>query len=91
MAALWEHLPAASRTVRALNPDAQWTSSEWLLWHVEYDMRLCHWAGHYDRKNPTPKPKPLETPGQVDEARRRRDNALAARAEIDARLGMTDG
>lgn len=89
MAALWEHLPETSRTVRALSPDMGWTTAEWMLWHIEYDVRLCHWASHYDKKHPTPKPRPLETPGQVAEARRRRDNALAAKAEIDRALGMT--
>lgn len=91
MGELWANLPASSRTVRRLSPDAEWDATQWLLWHIEYDIRACHWAGSYDRKHPTPRPKPLKTPGERAEARRRRDSALAARAEIDRALGMTSG
>lgn len=88
MGELWAELPRESRTVRRLSPDAEWDDTQWLLWNVEYDIRLCHWAAHYDRKHPTPRPKPLRTPGEAAAARRRRDNALAARAEIDRKLGI---
>lgn len=85
---LWANLPRASRTVRRLDPDAEWDATQWLLWQVEFDMRAFHWASTYDRKHPTPKPKPLRTPGQAARARQRRDNALAAKDEIRAALGM---
>ena len=87
---LWEQLPAESRTVRRLSPDTRWDDATWLLWKAEFTLRLQLWASTYDKKRPQPKPKPLETPKQIAEARRRRDNALAAKAEIMASFGMTD-
>lgn len=88
MGELWAHLPRESRTVRLACPDAEWGDGEWLLRSLEYDVRALHWALTYDKRRPTPKPKPLDSPGAIADARRRRDAALAARDEIDAAFGL---
>lgn len=88
MALLWHQLPAGSRTARAQAPELEWGTSEYLLWKIEYQLRLFVWGLGYDKRHPTPEPRPIATPGQMAEARRRRDEALAAREEIDRILGM---
>ena len=88
MALLWQQLPADSRTARAQAPSLEWDAGEYLLWQIEYQLRLLAWSLGYDKRHPTPKPQPMQTPGQLAKARSRRDNALAARDEIDRILGM---
>lgn len=88
MGLLWGELPAESRTVRRRNPAKQWTDAEYLLWRIEYHFRALRWGLADKKDRPSAEPRPLETPGQVAEAYRRRDAALAARSEIDEILGM---
>jgi hypothetical protein len=90
MALLWEQLPADSRTARIEEPTLEWGTSEYLLWKIEYQLRCLTWGLSYDKKHPTPKPQPILTPAQRAEAMRKRDAALANRAEIDRALGMED-
>lgn len=93
MALLWAQLPAGSRTARMQAPSLEWETGDYLLWQIEYQLRNLIWSLTYDKKHPSPKPKPLQTPGQLHDARKRRDHALAAREEIDRLLGLegTDG
>lgn len=88
MALLWVQLPADSRTARLQAPALEWETEAYLLWQIEYQLRNLTWALNYDRRHPTPKPRPIQTPAQRAEAHRRRDAALAARREIDKALGM---
>ncbi len=90
-ALLWEQLPAESRTARALSPELTWGTAEYLLWQIEYGLRCLTWSLSGDKG--TPRPQPIQTPGQLADAHRRRDEALANRGEIDKILGMegTDG
>lgn len=88
MAVLWEQLPAESRTARVQAPSLEWGTAEYLLWQIEFQLRNLIWSLTSDSKHPTPKPTPIQTPGQMAEAHRKRDNALAAKEEIDALLGM---
>lgn len=87
MAALWEALPAESRTMRRHAPDLQWSQTDYLLWRVEYQLRALAW-GMADQKKRGPSPEPLKTPGQLAEAARRQASALANRANVDRILGM---
>lgn len=93
MSLLWSQLPAESRTARLQAPSLEWETGDYLLWQIEFQLRNLIYALTYDKKHPTPKPKPLQTPGQRAEAHRKRDAALAAKEEIDKALGMeeTDG
>lgn len=88
MALLWEQLPAESRTARAQAPTLEWGTTDYLLWQIEYQLRCLAWSLTYDKKHQVPKPRPIQTPGQMAEAHRKRDNALAAREEIDRLLGL---
>lgn len=74
--------------MRRLSPDAAWSEGEWMLWHMDYALRSLIWSLGDHKKHPSPKPRPLDTPSQAAAARRRRDNALLARAEIDSAFGM---
>lgn len=93
MALLWRQLPAESRTAKLQAPALQWETEAYLLWQIEFQLRNLIWALQYDKRHPTPKPQPIQTPAQLAEARRKRDAALDAREEIDRALGMegTDG
>lgn len=87
---LWSQLPAESRCMRAENSALEWDSATYLLWHIEFQLRSLMWSLGYDKKRPTPKPVPLPTPSQIVEARRKRDEALAAQDEIREILGLGD-
>ncbi len=88
MALLWDMLPEQSRTARRQRPELAWTTADYMLWRMEHQLRLLSW-GLSDKKSRSPRaPQPLKTPGQLADARARRDHALAARAEIDTILGM---
>lgn len=88
MAVLWSQLPAGSRTARAESPTLEWGTTDYLLWQIEFNLRNLIWALTSDAKHPAPKPQPIKTPGQIAEAHRKRDHALAARDEIDRMLGL---
>lgn len=46
--------------MRALNPQLEWSTTDYLLWLIEYDLRVLAWGlGGGKRQN---KPKPLDTP-----------------------------
>lgn len=83
MAVLWEQLPAGSRTARAQSPTLQWGTAEYLLWQIEYQVRALGWALSYDKKHPTPKPKPIQTPAQLADAHRRQESALALKERME--------
>lgn len=90
MGEYWAQLPRESRTSRLLAPDSAWGDAEWLLWSVEHSLRVLVWRQvTRDGQKGRNMPRPIDTPRQVADARRRRDSALAARAEIDRALGMT--
>lgn len=91
MAALWAHLPRESRTVARRSPDSRWSEGDWMLWRIEHDVRRLAWMLSEDGAKGRNAPRPLETPGQAAEARRRAENALSARGEIDRILGMGAG
>lgn len=64
-----------------------------MLWRIEHQLRCIAWSMS-DKKHRDPRPpEPIKTPGQLAELERRRESALAARAEIDRILGLeeTDG
>lgn len=87
-AALWSQLPADSRCAKLQAPELGWTSGDYLLWHIEFQLRNLTWALQYDKKRPQPKPQPLPTPGRLAEAHRKADAAMAAKEELDRLLGM---
>lgn len=88
MALLWAQLPAESRTARMQAPTLEWQTGDYLLWQIEFQLRYLIWALTYDKKHPTPKPRAIQTPGQLADAKRKRDHALAAKDQIDKLLGL---
>lgn len=88
LAALWANLPRESRAVARRSPDARWSDAEWMLWALEYDVRSLAWRLSEDGRKGRNMPRPLDTPGQVADARRKAERALSSRDEIDRMLGM---
>lgn len=76
--------------MRLAAPDAAWTDAEWLLRSIEFQLRVVAWRQTKDGQRGRHQPRPLDTPGQVADARARRDRALAARAEIAAAFGIDE-
>lgn len=86
MALLWSQLPAESRVARMQAPELAWGAGDYLLWHIEADLRGLAWALQYDKKHPQPKPRPLPTPGGMADARAKAASALDSRDELDRLL-----
>lgn len=89
MALLWAALPDDSRCVRRLVPEARWTSADYLLRSIEHSARVLVWQRTKDGAKGVNEPKPVQTPAERARNLERRDEALAARAEIDEILGMS--
>ena len=88
MALLWRALPADSRCVRRLVPSARWTQAEYLLRDIEHATRVLIWQRTKDGERGRNAPRPIPTPAERARNEARRDDALAARAEIDRILGI---
>ncbi len=84
-AILWSQLPAESRSVRSEAPTLEWTSGEYLLWQIEYQLRTLMWSLG-DKKKRGARPQPLTTPAKMAEAKRKQESALKLRDELDERL-----
>lgn len=69
-------LPHDSRSFVAERPDLEWTNTEWLLWSIEYSLRVLRWQPTKDGQADRNRPKPLPTP--------------ADRARIQAKVDATD-
>lgn len=89
-AALLAHMPYGSALGMAVDPSQAWTSTDYLLRQIEYDLRVLSWQIAGDRGKQ--KPKPIPTPG--DDARRARRLAHetpSRRAHVDAVLRASQG
>ena len=79
-AALVANLPRSSRIAAICNAACEWDDSEYLLYAIEYNLRVISWqlggGGNH--------PKPIATP--VEMAERRRKVADTDRAFIDSIL-----
>ena len=89
MALLWKALPSSSRCVRRLVPEARWTQADYLLRDIEHAARVLIWKGTKDAERGRNVPRPVPTPAERARNEARRDEALAARDEIDRILGIT--
>lgn len=87
MALLWSQLPAGSRTFRRAAPELEWSTTDYLLWKLEFELRSLMW-GLSDPKKRGSEPRPMETPAKRAEAIRKRDSALSHRREIAGILGI---
>lgn len=87
-ALLWSALPRESRCARRLAPSGEWGQAEYLLWQVEYDLRVLAWQNTRDGKRGRNRPRPLQTPGERAENTRRAAAALSQRDEIASSFGI---
>ena len=90
MALLWAALPDDSRCVRRLVPETRWTPTDYLLRSIEYFAHVLVWQRTKDGAKGLNEPSPVQTPAERARNAARRDEALAARAEIDEILGMSE-
>lgn len=88
MALLWQHLPDNSRLAKAQYPQLRWSTTDYMLWRIEHQLRCIAW-GMADKKDRSAEPpEPIKTPAQLAELERHRANALEAKEEIDKILGI---
>ena len=60
-------LPIESRSIRALKPELAWTHQEWLMWSLEYHVRVLTWQNTENGRKGRNKPQLLPNP--IDRAR----------------------
>lgn len=64
-------LPIESRSIRVLKPELAWTLHDWLMWSIEYSLRILRWQntedGQKGRNQPQPLPNPIDRARIVDE------------------------
>ena len=86
---LFMALPREARSIQRISPEAQWSTTDYLLWLLEFDVRslqrlLLDKKASSGQKAPKPLPTPAETAHNIE----RKENALKNKEEIDRRLGM---
>ncbi len=89
---LFEELPLNSRSMQRLQPTAQWDTTDYMLWLIEYHLRSLLWA-MMDKKGraKTQPPKPLPTPAQRAEKIKHKENAERNKQEIQQIIGLKGG
>ena len=50
MALLWQHLPDNSRLAKAQYPQLRWSTTDYMLWRIEHQLRCIAW-GMADKKD----------------------------------------
>lgn len=88
---LWYALPRESRTARRQTPELRWSEGEYMLAMAVHALEVIAWQRTRGGQRGRNKPHPLKTPAERAEAQQHRDNALAAREDIDGILGMHEG
>lgn len=88
MALLWQHLPDNSRLAKAQYPQLRWSTTDYMLWRIEYQLRCIAWGMADKKDRGAEPPEPIKTPAQLAELERHRANALEAKEEIDKILGI---
>jgi hypothetical protein len=57
-------LPSDSRTFKAENIELEWTDSDYMLWSIEFSLRVLRWQNTEDGRKNRNKPRPLPTPAE---------------------------
>lgn len=68
-AALAVNLPSDSAVLKAMYPRNGWTTTEYLLHAIEFNLRVLAWQNTKDGAKGIRKPKPLPTPEDEDRIR----------------------
>lgn len=87
LSVLWTGLPSESRTARRINPENEWGPEAYLLRSIERWAHLIWWSKTKDARHRRREPKPVETPGEAAEARRRAERAEESRDLVARQLG----
>ena len=90
MSLLWEQLPANSRCARRWDAACEWDSATYLLWRIEHSLRVWMWAQADKKHRNSKSPEPLQTPKDIAKKKQQQKNALAAKKEINAILGIKE-
>lgn len=78
-------LPAGARVWRGTC--AEWQTSDYLLWSMEYHLRIMAWQRTEDGAKGINKPRPIESPAQHEQLERQYAESMANRAFVDSVLG----
>lgn len=70
-AALAAQLPESGRLKRAIDPALRWGEAEYMLSSIEYSLRVLLWRETRDAKRGANRPKPIPTPAEESELRRK--------------------
>lgn len=90
LAVLAAHLPTTSRVAVAANPDNAWTTSDYLLRNIEYQLRAFTWAFAGGEKV-GPRPEPIYSPGESADYESMVDEAVKMASNVAAVLGIEGG
>jgi hypothetical protein len=89
VALLYSQLPQNSRTVKKKQPANEWDNTDYLLWLIEYDLRILHWSLIDEKaRRGHQQPRPLPTPQEHAHNEEKKINAQRDKAEIDKLLGI---
>lgn len=88
-------LPIESRSFRVLKPELAWTLHDWLMWSIEYSLRVLIWHntedGRKGRKKPKPLPNPVERARITEKIEATDMKAIADALGIDLDMEGVDG
>ena len=62
-------LPSDSRTFVAINPELAWTERDYMLWSIEYSLRVLRWQNTKDGQSGRNQPRPMPTPQEFARVR----------------------
>ena len=62
-------LPRESSTIRAESPALEWTEQEYMLWSIEYSLRVLRWQNTEDGRKGRNKPEKIPTPMEIAKVR----------------------
>ena len=83
------NLPPEARIWSAVDSNAEWTFSEYLLWSIEYTCRVIAWRQTIDGQKGQNPPHPIQTP--ADRKRIRTKAESTDMEEIARTLGLDFG
>ena len=91
LSVLYSALPETSRSMRKNAPACEWTQTDYLLWAIEFNLRMIQW-GMLDKKarQGQQPPKPMQTPAERAEKHEKARRAEESKARINEILGITD-
>ena len=88
-------LPSNSRSFRTIQPELAWTERDYMLWSIEYSLRVLRWQstkdGRSGRNKPRPFPLPADRARVMDKIEATDMKAIADALGIDLDMEGVDG